>query len=278
MTDTSAHDMKSYFLSNPKAAFQCVYHVDEFHHSALVQDFDILSLTEGNNGFTLAHALARQNSPWPSSPAAQNNDVLKLSNNDGFCVAHKLALNTSWNNTDAAKRKEILRLTSVHVGSVAQVIASKHKEKGLFLAELVERGIAFEIMPTFQNRNRPEFDSTDVYQFMKLALIQIHDSMHDAIKIRQIMALHSTLKHLTTEFKDEALLLQIAATCDGAEVQLKSIFQKNPSLLTDDVAMEYGPTQSVVHHFKSEHILSDAINTEPPATHSACDEPLHGLY
>ncbi len=91
------------------------------------QDFSILTLGRGRPDHlsTVAHVLARWNHSWGLTAAAQNLNVLKLTDINGVSVAHVLAeFNKSWVQTDVAFEKSILSIVDDNHKSVASILCS----------------------------------------------------------------------------------------------------------------------------------------------------------
>lgn len=89
------------------------------------------SLTHGY----LAHLVAAIAERWMQLPAAKSLDVLTMCSDDGFCVAHSLARHqVNWITTDEAKLETILKAKTVDGIAVAHELAITQKrraEKGL---------------------------------------------------------------------------------------------------------------------------------------------------
>jgi hypothetical protein len=121
---------KNDLLEDHSLAFELAMSSDEFAISPLSQDFDILSMVENDEKQnTIAHMLARHHSAWMFTNAAKRKDILRLTNSEKTTVALTLAMyQPQWQLLDEAKEKEILELVDQHGNSVAHYLAGSSRE------------------------------------------------------------------------------------------------------------------------------------------------------
>jgi hypothetical protein len=120
---------KEFIASNVEVAFELAISSAEFVKSDLANDLDVLKLSD-EFGQTVAHKLAENQSElWINSVASKSFEILKWVTHSGWSVAHWLAIKQpKWVHSEAAQHEEILRLSSETGQSVAHMLAQNQPE------------------------------------------------------------------------------------------------------------------------------------------------------
>jgi hypothetical protein len=115
---------KDYLIHHPKVAVSLAKTSTEFALSMLAQDHEILQVTD-NSGWAVAHMLAKCQPAWTNSKAAIHHQILKIPDKNGWTVAHWLAVyQPDWCYSEPARDLHILLLKNTFGCSVAHFLAN----------------------------------------------------------------------------------------------------------------------------------------------------------
>jgi hypothetical protein len=114
---------KELLISLGHSAFEVISAWPSFSQFHLAQDHEILKISY-DSGYSVAHRLASLNQGWDKTPAAQAFEILSIAHYGGWTVAHELAHSSLfWNNTKAAISAEVLALEDHEGWTVAHELA-----------------------------------------------------------------------------------------------------------------------------------------------------------
>jgi hypothetical protein len=267
-----------------------------------------------DNGWTVAHELARTHHEWVNFDAAKSINVLMLKNNNGWSVAHSLATyhpeclksedftcfdvvklkdNDDWsvahamihnhNNSIQCERLFDKRFLTIESDGkfLAEYISEKYGESnglgvGVMAMKLIHQGAAFKSsMPL----------SLEIGEFLLAqAKIIMEDIADNLIKLKQIVALYSTVYHQVKQIeptKRQVNLKEWQLMLVSAETVLKSQIHTNPELLEIEHPIDIfcEPGDELLKRLASERVLKShmfaADDIEPPAPEIS---DLKGLY
>jgi hypothetical protein len=220
---------KEFLLTNTDKLGHLAINSIEFAQSELAQDFDILS-TPTSGGETVAHLLAMR-SEWLVTPAGHDLNVLSLSESDhGFTVAHTIK-SAQWIELNLAKSfgsilNEVLLLknksgnTVAHYGMPITEIFKLDQSKHILMidtpdyATVAQANLRFELVnfkdlvlhliekgAAFNYRRIPDkgiyrVHNGDVVLLARRVDEMIEDENDPVLKLKKMIAAYSTIKNL----------------------------------------------------------------------------------
>jgi hypothetical protein len=112
---------RDYLIKNKEIALFLAENSLIFEKSDLAQDFTILTIKDVAAKLSLKHH-------WPTTPAAENLEIISIQNSSGSTIGHMLASHPLWAASNAAQNSLVLKLTEHNGVSVAHSLASRSNQ------------------------------------------------------------------------------------------------------------------------------------------------------
>jgi hypothetical protein len=230
--------------------------------SVAANNFDILKLQD-SEGWTVAHLLASYHADWIHSEAAKTIAILKLKNIDGRSVAYELIHRASCVSHAPLFTKEILTLVwnnKLLAESIAEKQAQSH---GLTVAtmavKLISQGAAY--------KHSRIMTIADGQTILNEAKQLIEDCLEPEVALKHAQALYSTCFHNVEKIKllpSQKGLDKWQAILNKAEAIMRDVIQKHPSLeySTTKIDIFCEPSADLVSRLKAETILNNLVTHE----------------
>jgi hypothetical protein len=271
--DPSIHT-KTFLLSNPDVAFELTEKSSEFAGSGFLDDFEILQISN-NHGFTVAHKLAELEKFILSSKAANDLSVLKLQDNTGWSVAHSIVERYfDFDKIENIFHKEVLSL--VYDGwTLAEYISDIYDDAmnldvPTMAIKLIGQGAAYK-------HSKPiDVETGNI-------LVQNFDTILEEsdplIRLKQIQAFYSTCIHNLAQMMstpDRISIDKWKEVVSNAEIMFHQHLNANPELLDIEHSVDFycEPGDDFLKKRKAELIFKENLEGLQNSLDTVCMEPI----